>query len=196
MGASAAYPGLFFCFAAMVLLIFVSVGAPTWDKIGFLKANIDGTKRFGVFGYTGTSSTVGWHFQQSILGFDDHRLNHGVVHNLTFVLILLPIAAGLSGLAVLFGLCGAHYHRSGTVFMSLAAALATLCTLVGFIIELVLFGIAEHEFHKRGFSAKYDNATWMTLGALVALLVGWCTSLFGVFGHYRRRRAAYPANSY
>jgi len=47
------------------------------------------------------------------------------------------VAAGLSGLAVLFGLCGAGYHRAGTVIMTLLAALATIVTLVAWVLSMV-----------------------------------------------------------
>ena len=62
----------------------------------------------------------------------------------TLVLSKLPArlttitAAGLSGLAVLFGLCGAAYHRAGTIFMMLVSALAFLVTLVVWVVEMVL----------------------------------------------------------
>jgi hypothetical protein len=119
----------------------------------------------------------------------NRRLNEGIILNLTDALILHPIAAGLAGLATLFGLCGASYHRSGTVFMALASALAMLCTLIAWVIDMVLFGIARDQFRDNGIPADFGNATWMTLGALVALLAGFCTSACGVFGSYRRRRA-------
>jgi hypothetical protein len=115
-------------------------------------------------------------------------LSSSTIHNLTFTLILHPIAAGLSGLAVLFGLCGTEYHRSGTVLMALSSSLAVLVTLVAFILDMVLFSIARHEFRKFGWSSQYGNAIWMTLGALAALALGFCTSTVGIFGSYRRRR--------
>ncbi|KAH7888815.1 hypothetical protein F5I97DRAFT_1855748 [Phlebopus sp. FC_14] len=180
MAASAALPGLFFCFAAMVLLIFVSVSAPTWDNISFL--NTSGLS-FGVFGYTDSKPHVGYNFPLSV-----PDINSGVLHNLTYVLILYPIAAGLAGFAVLFGLCGAAYHRAGTVFMSLCAALSMLCTLVAWVVSTALFGTVRNRLIDDGISASWGNANWIGLGALVALLLAFCTAACGVFGHYKRRR--------
>lgn len=81
MPASAAVPGLFLCFAATVLLVFVralilkclllidifhqaSISSPTWDKISFLDV---GTGRnevhYGVFGYTNSKTAIGYNFQ-------------------------------------------------------------------------------------------------------------------------------------
>ncbi|TFY82795.1 hypothetical protein EWM64_g1215 [Hericium alpestre] len=182
-------PGLFFTFAAMVLLVFVSVSAPTWDTIYFFRASQGAREfHFGVFGFTGSDTHIGYNFPQSTFGFDNSRLNSSTIHNLTAALILHPIAAGISGLAVLFGLCGVGYHRAGTVFMSLLAGLAMLASLVAWIIDMVLFGIARSQFRNEGWSAQYGNATWMTLGATVSLLLGFCLGACGTLGHYRKRR--------
>lgn len=69
--ASPAAPGLFFCFAAMVLLIFVSVSVPVWNDIYFLDAHIGGVRdvRFGIWGFTGSEKHLGYTFDPSILGF-------------------------------------------------------------------------------------------------------------------------------
>ena len=60
MAAGAAVPGLFFTFAAMVLLVFASVSSPTWDTIYYLRAN---GVHYGTFGYTGSQSMIGYDFQ-------------------------------------------------------------------------------------------------------------------------------------
>jgi hypothetical protein len=103
------------------------------------------------------------------------------------------VAAGLAGLSVLFGMCGACYHRAGTVFMSLLSALATICTLIAWVISMALFGIARNRLRSdiSGATVQYGNANWIALGALVALLIGFCTATCGVFGHYRRHRSVY-----
>ena len=99
-----------------------------------------------------------------------------------------PTAAGLSGLAVLFGLCGAAYHRAGTIFMMLVSALAFLVTLVVWVVEMVLFGVARDRMRDRGLAASWGNANWLVLGALVALFLAFFASLCGSFGRYGRRR--------
>ena len=116
------------------------------------------------------------------------------MHNLTDTLILHPIAAGLAGLAVLFGLCGAAYHRSGTILMAIAALLAFLVTLVAWVIDMVLWGIVRHHVRDQtgsSGSAQYGNANWLTLGALVALMLSFCLGVCGTFGRYRSRRYTY-----
>lgn len=102
--------------------------------------------------------------------------------------ITTVIAAGLAGLAFLFGACGAAYHRVGTMMMAVLSALATILTLLIFVIDMALFGVARNRFRHQGISAQYGNANWLTLGALIALLLGFCTSAIGIFGTYRRRK--------
>ncbi|KAG8902852.1 hypothetical protein FRB99_004014 [Tulasnella sp. 403] len=187
MAAGAAGPGLFFCFVAFVLLLIVTLSAPIWNDISFLNAIIGGREiHFGVFGYTGSPKKLGYPLDQ--LNVNGGLFTNGTIHNLTYVLVLHPIAAGLSFLAVLFGLCGAAYHRSGTILMSIATAVAAVVTLVAWVVDMVLFGITRNHLRGQGYPAQYGNANWMTLGALVALLLGFCTSICGIFGRYRMRR--------
>lgn len=93
-------------------------------------------------------------------------------------------------MALLFGLCGVGYHRAGTVLMTLSSSLAAIITLIAFVLDMVLFSIARHEFRKFGWSSQYGNALWLTLVALLALLFAFCTAGCGIFGSYRRRRQA------
>ncbi|KAJ3497603.1 hypothetical protein NLJ89_g10328 [Agrocybe chaxingu] len=175
--------GVFFCFAAMTLLIFVSVSVPTWDSVYFLVVGRGAAQiRYGVFGFTGSEVAIGYEFTND-------RLNSTVLHNLTQALILHPIAAGLAGIAFFFGVCGvAARSRIGTIFMSLVSGLALITTFVAFVIDMVLFGIARNRYRDDNLYAQYGNANWLTLGALVALLMGFCTAVCGIFGRYRSRR--------
>jgi len=75
--------------------------------------------------------------------------------------------------------------------MALTAGLAALATLVAWVIDMILFGIARQRFREAGQLAQYGNANWLTLGALVALMLGFCASACGVFGRYGKRRNAY-----
>ncbi|KAJ7287561.1 pali-domain-containing protein [Mycena rebaudengoi] len=187
MPASAAFPGLAFCLCSSVLLIFVSVSAPTWDKISFLDAGSGSSVvGFGVFGYTGSSISIGYRFNPSTLNFKC-KPQHT---NLTKCLILHPIAAGLAGLAFLCGVCGAFYHRAGTVVMVLLVSIATVVCLLAFLFDMVLFGIARRAFQHQGITAsRYGNACWLTLGALTSLLLAFSTAACGLFGRYKKRAA-------
>jgi len=72
--------------------------------------------------------------------------------------------------------------------MTLLAGLAFICTLIAWVIDMVLWGISGNVLRDNGVSAKYGNANWLTLGALIALFVGFFISACGIFGSYRRRR--------
>ncbi|KAF8524883.1 pali-domain-containing protein [Hysterangium stoloniferum] len=194
--ASPAAPGLFLCFAALVLLVFVSVSTPTWDEVSFLDVtNGRTTIKFGVLGFTGSSTSVGYTIDPTLLGLPANslKLNNETIRKLTSVLILHPIAAGLSALAVLFGLCGAAYSRAGTIFMTLAATLAALVTLAAFAIDMILWTIVRNRIRDLGASvrvtARYGVANWLTLGAAVALILAFCAGSLGSCGRYRKQRA-------
>lgn len=98
------------------------------------------------------------------------------------------LAAGLAGFAFFSGIFGSASFRIGTVLMTLLAGLALLTTFVAWVIDMILFGIGRQRYRDAGEKAQYGNANWLTLGALVALLLAFCTSACGVFGHYRRKR--------
>lgn len=102
--------------------------------------------------------------------------------------LLTPfLAAGLAGFAFFFGVCGSANFRIGTILMALLASLALLTTFVVWVIDMILFGIARQRYRNAGQKAQYGNANWLTLGALVALLLAFCASACGVFGRYRRK---------
>jgi len=72
--------------------------------------------------------------------------------------------------------------------MSLVSGLAFICTLIAWVIDMVLWGISRNVLRDNGVSAQYGNANWLTLGALVALFIGFFTAACGIFGSYRKRR--------
>ncbi|KAF8210204.1 actin cortical patch SUR7/pH-response regulator pali [Mycena galopus ATCC 62051] len=184
MPVSAALPGCF-CLVSAIFLTFVSVSAPTWDKISFLRA---GSVSFGVFGYTGAHASIGYRFNPSSLAFNDHAIATPVFLNLTRILVLHPIGAGLSVLAFFCGLGGIFGNRAGTAVMALLSALATVVILLAFVFDMVLFGIARRQFREQGISSQYGNACWLTLAALVAILLGFSTAASTFFSRYVNKR--------
>ena len=73
--------------------------------------------------------------------------------------------------------------------MSLVSGLALVTTLVVWIIEMVLFGVARDRSRNRGLDVTWGNANWLVLGALVSLILGFITATCGIFGSYRARRS-------
>jgi hypothetical protein len=84
------------------------------------------------------------------------------IHNLTYTLILHPITACLSCLAVLCDLYGAKYDRWGTGPTALSV-LAALVAFVSWVLDAVLFKIVKDEFVKSGFGALYGAPMWLPL---------------------------------
>lgn len=188
MAATPALPGLFCCITALILLIFATISTPIWNDIFFLEVTANGaTTRFGAFGYTGSPKQVGYYIDSAALGFTyvlpllsfpfsrptrptrpspQHAhispsvdgLNTTTVHNLTATMILHPIAAAFALFAAIFGFCGAGYSRIGTLLMSLCAALATLVTLIIWIIDMSFWGVVRNRIRDSGVQAQYGNA--------------------------------------
>lgn len=82
--------------------------------------------------------------------------------------------------------------------MTLLSAIAFIVVLVAFVIDMILWNIVRHRISQANdsigganlyYSAQLGNANWMTLGALIALIVGTCAAACGSFGRYRHRRA-------
>jgi len=95
----------------------------------------------------------------------------------------------MAGFAFFIGLIATIFHiRVCAVIMTLLAGFAMMTTFVAWVIDMILFGIARQRYRDAGDVAQYGNANWLTLGALVALLLGFCTSTCSIFGRYRRRR--------
>lgn len=85
--------------------------------------------------------------------------------------------------------------------MSILSFITTLVVLVAWVIDMVLFGIVRDRIRSNftnssstdlgvsgGSVAQYGNANWLTLGALVALFLGFCVGFCGIFGSYRTNR--------
>jgi len=188
MSSSPAIPGLFCCFSAMVLLLFVSVSVPVWKDISFLDTKIDGRViKFGLWGYTGSKQTLGYSLRPA--GINDTFLDNVSLKDLTYIMILHPIGAGLSFLSVIFGAYGSvNYDRLGAILMTIASSLAFFLTAVVFSIDMILWNIVRTRIRNDGGTATLGNANWLTVGALIALIIGSCAAGCGSFGRYRYQR--------
>ena len=74
--------------------------------------------------------------------------------------------------------------------MVLSSALAFLVIAIAFAIDMILFNIIRSRIRSDaiGNSAYLSNAIWLTLAALVALVLGTCAAGCGSFGRYRHHR--------
>ncbi|KAF7315411.1 hypothetical protein MIND_00055800 [Mycena indigotica] len=173
---------IWFSLCATVLLTFVSVSAPVWAKIYFLRA---GSVVFGVWGFSGSHVSVGYRFD-AVANFNPRTLDTPLFLNLTRALILHPIAAGLSALSLISGL--PIYSRMASSSTVLFSALGSVVCLLAFLFDMVLFGVARTALKKQNIEADYGNACWLTLGGLVSLSCVFATASCGVIGRYRKSR--------
>ncbi|ORY31617.1 hypothetical protein BCR39DRAFT_525927 [Naematelia encephala] len=192
---SPAFPGLFFSAAAAILLLFASISPPAWDRVDFLHASVGSSETvFGVFGECvkgGSCSTKSVGYDLVLNGATGVTINETVLHNLTYTMILHPIGGFVALLAFVFGLLGiACASRTATVFMGLSAFVASVITLVVFVIDMVLWNIVKNHIKNAGYSATLGNANWFTVAALGSLWFATCASCCGAFGRFATGRAA------
>jgi hypothetical protein len=90
------------------------------------------------------------------------NLNTTVLHNLTYALILHPIAAGVAFIAFLFGLIGVlAASRIATIFMGLFALIGSLVALVVFVIDMVLWNVLKNRLVEHDYDANL--VSWVEL---------------------------------
>jgi len=182
-------PGVFFAFAAFVLLIFVSVSAPTWRAIYFLEAETNGVQlRFGNWGYVVRAVGGDWQSSGARLGYNAEAaveqfgqlgdISGSVVRNLTYTLILHPIAAAITLIAILISLTT---NVILDTIGSLVSFFAFLVCLVALICDSILFVVARNRINRdvAGSPASLSNAYWMVVAATILLLLAAFTVCFG-----------------
>lgn len=207
-------PGTLVVLAAAVLLVLVSISTPILKTFYFLSADVEATVssvtlkgniKLGVFGYCivlGSQDacspvTLGYALDpNSLLSLPEETnlgISSAVLKNLTYVLILHPIAAGLAVLAVIFGLLSHIHEFSRTCWTSFFASLATTVALIAFVFDIVAFSIAKSKIVEAATNAVGTNAqlglnVWLTLAAWVALASSSCFFCVGRCLIRKRRR--------
>ncbi|KAI0885930.1 pali-domain-containing protein [Annulohypoxylon maeteangense] len=195
--------GTFLLFAATVLLIITDISAPVVNSISLLKIDLNGASSssfnnnnrspsitFGTFGYCVRDTLAsGQDFcSQSEVGYDPVSVVEENVNGLSFsdaasdsakaltrVMILHPIATGLTFIAFLLVL-GAGVV--GGLLASLVSLLAFLVTLVALVCDFVAFAIIRNKIN----DADSGNAATATWGpAIWTLLVSAICSFLAVF---------------
>lgn len=117
--------------------------------------------------------------------------NSSALHNLTYILILHPIAGFFALVALIMGLIGvAAASRLATIFMSIFAFIGAVITLVVFVIDMVLWNIVKDRVRDAGFEATLGNANWFTVAAFGSLVLAFCTGLCGACGRFATGRMA------
>jgi len=191
--------GTFTLFVATILLIITCISAPVVHNISMLKVNIGGSNgavSFGTFGYClldsqardvpnsngdfCTSSMIGY-APADVLSQAEGTQFSGyaadTTRGLTKVMILHPIAAGVTFIAFMLSL-GAG--MVGSFLAALVALAAFVITVVVLITDFVLFSILKNNVndHNAGSQAYYSTAMWTLLAAAILILIGTIVVFF------------------
>lgn len=169
-----ALPGTILALAAAVLLALATVTVPVTTSLYFLELTASSsssaeTLRFGTLGYcvgsTCSSPRVGYNVTDAaeLLGVRGSAsflssIATDLVRNLTYVLILHPVACGLAALAFLLGVLQ-HCAFGMGCLATFVAGLATTVSLASFAIDLALFTILKKRVEAQGGTASYGQAS-------------------------------------
>jgi hypothetical protein len=118
---------------------------------------------------------------------NEARVSNAILNGLSKGLILHPIAAGITFIALLFAL---STHIIVDVLAAFVTFLAFLTTLIVFIFDIVLFVTARHRINDSlpGSPARLGNAFWMVMAAMIAQFLAMFLVCFGGFKRRRERR--------
>ncbi|KAK1253634.1 hypothetical protein MKX07_001711 [Trichoderma sp. CBMAI-0711] len=204
------YFGTVLLLAATALLIVVSVTAPVVNDLSLLKINFSGSSSvdritFGTFGYciqnanghdACTHSHVGYEGTDAltqVTSLNFSKSDRDGFRILTKVMILHPIAAGLTFLAFLLCL-GTSFL--GSFVASFFSFLAFVATVIAMACDFAGFEIIKHAVNTRGpanVEAHWGPAVWCILAAaaltLIATILVFVTCCAGRVKNRRTRRS-------
>ncbi|KAE8246874.1 hypothetical protein A4X13_0g5594 [Tilletia indica] len=189
MPGCASLPGILLLSAAAVLLIIVTFSTPSIKSVYYLEAIVGGGGSdrgrritFGTLGYClgnrCSALKLGYALTDAnqLFGSDiiPAQYTTTLIKGLTYTLILQPIAAILTLVALLFALLSACPGCACGAFCgSFMTGLAATVTLVAFCLDLALFVIAKKRIDSiDGASATLGNALWIVAAAWGCLVVG------------------------
>ncbi|KAH6683330.1 SUR7/PalI family-domain-containing protein [Halenospora varia] len=176
--------GTFLLFAATILLLITTISSPVVNDIAILKVKINDNSAitFGTFGYCTTSSSgddctgkhIGYNPALVMEGIDNtdfSRASMDTSKALTRVMILHPIACGVSFIAFLLAL-GSGF--CGAIAAAMVSVIAWIITIVVMITDFVLFGIIKRHVNNdgSGSNAYFTTAMWTLLVAMLCLFLG------------------------
>jgi len=185
--------GTFLLFAASILLLITTISAPVVNDIAILKVTLTNSSNarhssvtFGTFGHCVldvapassdqdycSKKKIGYNPALIMDGIDSTHFNTASVDTtkaLTRVMVLHPVACGLSFIAFLLALGSGFF---GAILAACVAALAWIVTVVVMACDFVLFGIIKNHINKDGSGshAFYSVGMWTILAAMILLLL-------------------------
>jgi len=210
--------GSFLLLAATILLIITTISAPVVHHISLLTVKLGQSSAgreitFGTFGWCvidGSAdgsdqcsrSSVGYSPADIIGEADATQLgawSSDAVEALTRVMILNPIAAGVSFIAFVLSVGAGMF---GSFFAALVSGTAFLITIVALICDWVMLATIRRKVNgdnngDDGSYAHYGVALWTLLAAAICLLIGTVVVFFTCCSgrlHKRRQQRAKAEN--
>ncbi|KAF7563458.1 hypothetical protein G7046_g659 [Stylonectria norvegica] len=197
--------GTFLLLAATVLLIIVDISAPVVNDISLLKVNLAASRKgdqvtFGTFGYCihdvdgsndeCTKSMIGYNpakVMKSLEGTSFGEISENTPKGLTRVMVLHPVATGLTFIAFLLCLTSGTV---GSLMASIVAALAFIVILVALICDFVGLGIIKRKVDRDASTshATWGVAIWLLLASAAATLAATVIVFFTCCASRARRR--------
>jgi len=181
--------------------------------VGSALASIKDTVRFGIFGWCSEALaakvltftvnepavcsprhlgfTVSPELQTLLSAVNEAQLVHTIQKALSVVLVLHPIACGITFLAFFFSLLAVilQHTRIWDLFATITGTLAAVLSTLVFIVDIVFVAIAKSRLHNESkgvATVNWGNAVWLTL---VAAIFTWFACVAACCGIIRGRRA-------
>jgi len=202
--------GTFLLFAAGILLLVTTITAPVIGDLPILKVMLtnftdirNSSVIFGTFGHCILDvppiktdqdfcfpKTIGYEpasIMAQIDGTGFSTASGDTANGLTKVMILHPIACGISFIAFLLAI-GSGF--CGSLLASLVSAVAFIVTLVVMATDFVSFGIIKNAVNNDGSGSRayYSTGMWTLLAAMIVLFFATIIVFFSCFSSRRERR--------
>jgi len=187
--------GTFLLFAATIFLVITSITSPVVNNIGLLTVNLPNAARgseisFGSWGYCiqdgagngrddCTNAQVGYNpatVMREVDGTDFSDYAENTAKALTRVMVLHPVAAGLSFIAFFLAM-GAGVV--GSFLASLVASVAFIVTLVVLVCDFVGLGIIKSNVNNER-NGRLDSNAYFSAGMWCVLVAAICNFLAAI----------------
>ncbi|KIK93813.1 hypothetical protein PAXRUDRAFT_828590 [Paxillus rubicundulus Ve08.2h10] len=200
-------PGIFFLFAAFVLLFIVSVSLPYLTAMDITRVHTNGGSavsgqdtmtqlRLGIWAYCYKVSNGNTICNNAGHGYSlvvENTENNSVyiAPSWTRGLAIHPVACAVTFVALLFSF---SQHITFTLIASLVSFLAAAITLIAFAIDIALYAYFKNAMGNLGFESQTVTGPgfWLTFVSFILLLLAGCTVCFG----RRRDRMSGATTSY
>ncbi|KAK3673355.1 hypothetical protein LTR78_006901 [Recurvomyces mirabilis] len=202
--------GVALLFISSLLLLFTTISAPIMNGVSLLHVTLTNETQirhssvsFGTFGYCildvppiqtdqdwCTKRYIGYEPADIMAKIDKTSFSEiaaGTSDSLTRVMVLHPVACGLTFVAFL---CSMGAGVVGSLAGVFVAFVAWILVLISLAVDFSLFGIVRHHVNtdKSGSQAKFGSAIWLLLASFVTLFLGMLIVFFTCCSAQREKK--------